>query len=126
MAINYQLRRKPANLGAEVNNEMYPLAISERTINKKELTERMAAGSTLTSIDAEAALSALGKVVAYELSQGNRVELPDLGIFSPSLQLDKNVTDGNYLHDIHLKVNKINFRATRLFCMNVKDMVSTK
>lgn len=113
MAINYKLCKKPANFGQTENDNVYPLAQSERTISKKELIEQMVQGSTLTPVDAEAALSALSTAVAYELSQGYRVELPDFGIFSPSLRLDKNLSDGKYLHGTHLSVGKINFRANK-------------
>jgi len=73
-------RRDPRNV--EAPPRYYPQVKSRGTVGLRQLSERIADISTVSSVDTLAVLEALLVVVPQELAQGNVVQLGDFGSFS--------------------------------------------
>lgn len=113
MPIHYKLHQATGSTADRQKEKLFARANTEKPLTTKELIERLSDGKTITPSDALAVLSALGQTIAQEISSGRRVKIEGLGTFTPSLLLDKSVTDGRYLHNTHLSVDRINFRAEK-------------
>lgn len=81
MSIKYNIipRRDPRNQEAPV--KYYPSIQSTGRLTVRQLAERMAQISTLSTVDTMAALEAFLQVVPQELLNGNIVDLGDFGSF---------------------------------------------
>lgn len=81
MPIKYSIipRKNPQNLTDPP--KYYPSIQSSGHITVRQLAQRMAAISTLSTIDTMAAIEAFLQVVPQELAEGNIVDLGDFGSF---------------------------------------------
>lgn len=81
MSIKYNVvaRRNPRD--QEAPPKYYPSIQSTGRTSVRQLAERMAAISTLSTVDTMAALEAFLQIVPQELNKGNIVDLGDFGSF---------------------------------------------
>ena len=81
MAVKYNViaRKKPGDAAAPP--KYYPSLKSSGRVKLRQLAEQIAEISTVSTVDTMAVLEALLTVVPRELSDGNIVELGDLGSF---------------------------------------------
>ncbi|HBX70296.1 MAG TPA: hypothetical protein DEH25_13195 [Chloroflexi bacterium] len=86
MTVPYRLitRPNPQNLQAEAH--YYPSLVTTGKTGPRELSDQIAAISTLSSIDMLAALEALLIAIPQELAQGRIVDLGDFGSFRLRVQ----------------------------------------
>lgn len=101
--------REPANPA-----KFYALGVSQGEIGVRDLADRIADLSTVTTIDTLAVLEALLKVIPKELAAGRIVRLGELGTFRLNLKSegsDKPETFNNSM----IKGTNLLFRAGKLF-----------
>lgn len=82
MTVKYTVvgRRNPGD--PEEAKKYYPYLKSSGKVTLRQLTQRIAEISTVSSVDTVAVLEALLTVIPRELAAGNIVQLGDLGSFS--------------------------------------------
>ena len=114
MSIKYNIvaRRNPRD--QEAPPKYYPSIQSSGRISVRELAQRMAEISTLSTIDTMAALEAFLHVVPQELTKGNIVDLGDFGSFwlrtkSEGVEIEADV------NKTHILSVKPQFRAGKEF-----------
>ena len=81
MSIKYNVVARKNPRDQEAPPKYYPSIQSTGRISVRQLAERMAEISTLSTIDTMAALEAFLQVVPQELIKGNIVDLGDFGSF---------------------------------------------
>ena len=81
MSVKYNVveRGNPAN--PEAPKKFYPSIQSSGRVSTRELAERAAQMSTLTTVDVLAAIEGFLTIVPEELAKGNIVELGEFGTF---------------------------------------------
>lgn len=111
--ITYDLRKSPVAPG-RTDGGYFPVAVGSNPITEGMLYETISHRTTLEESDIKGALSALADIIAEQLSQGNTVNIPELGTFSLSLTSDRKIetADDKQAAD-HIHVAAINFRAKK-------------
>lgn len=71
----------------------YPVVASPQTLSARSLCETISHRCTANAADVAAVLTALAEVVTEQLRGGNRVEVPELGSFAPTLGSEERITD---------------------------------
>ena len=87
----YEIIRKPGFKEDEKNFFVAP--VCEGVFNTEDLIRSVAHGSTLSSADMKAALTAIVETMAEALATGKRVKLDGLGSFSLKLTTDADIND---------------------------------
>ena len=87
----YEIIRNPGFKEDEKNFFVAP--VCEGVFNTEDLIRSVAHGSTLSSADMKAALTAIVETMAEALATGKRVKLDGLGSFSLKLTTDADIND---------------------------------
>lgn len=87
----YEIIRNPGFKDDEKNFFVAP--VCEGVFNTEDLIRSVAHGSTLSSADMKAALTAIVETMAEALATGKRVKLDGLGSFSLKLTTDADIND---------------------------------
>ena len=87
----YEIIRNPGFKEDEKNFFVAP--VCEGVFNTEDLIRNVAHGSTLSSADMKAALTAIVETMAEALATGKRVKLDGLGSFSLKLTTDADIND---------------------------------
>ena len=87
----YEIIRNPGFKEDEKNFFVAP--VCEGVFNTEDLIRSVAHGSTLSSADMKAALTAIVETLAEALATGKRVKLDGLGSFSLKLTTDADIND---------------------------------
>ena len=87
----YEIIRNPGFKDDEKNFFVAP--VCEGVFNTEDLIRSVAHGSTLSSADMKAALTAIVETLAEALATGKRVKLDGLGSFSLKLTTDADIND---------------------------------
>ena len=81
MTVKYNVVARPNPQDREAPSHYYPSIQSTGRSSLRQLAQRMAEISTLSTIDTMAAIEAFLQVVPQELAEGNIVDLGDFGSF---------------------------------------------
>ena len=81
MTVKYNVVARPNPQDREAPSHYYPSIQSSGRLTVRQLAQRMAEISTLSTIDTMAAIEAFLQVVPQELAEGNIVDLGDFGSF---------------------------------------------
>lgn len=111
--ITYDLRKIPVAPG-QTDPGYRPVVANSNPISDEQLYEIISHRTTIHEADVKGALSVLAEVIAGQLSQGNTVNIPELGTFSLGLTSDQKITsaDDKQAAD-HIHVSTIHFRAKK-------------
>jgi len=82
MPITYHIVRKHNQIDPDAPQKYYPSIKSSGRVSLRDIAQQIAAMSTVSSIDVYAVLEALITIIPDELTNGNLVDLGDLGSFS--------------------------------------------
>ncbi|MDY7042353.1 MAG: HU family DNA-binding protein [Chloroflexota bacterium] len=82
MTVKYTVVPKVNPQNPEAPRKYYPMVKSTGKTNLRQLAERIAEISTVSSVDVVAVLEAFLNIVPRELAEGNIVKLGDFGSFS--------------------------------------------
>ncbi len=123
MPIRYSLHETPSPEGREdgEGKELHARALSYDTIRMDEICEIITERSSLSSADVKAVLDSFAWLLRTRLPQGYRVELEELGFFSPSL---KTVRKDN--GKIRVTMDGINFRCSKWLKASFRNVRFTK
>lgn len=113
--ITYDLRKLPVAPG-QTDPGYRPVVANSNQLSDEQLYDVIVKRTSLDEGDVKSALSTLADVIANQLSQGNTVNIPELGTFSLSLTSDQKISsaDDKQAAD-HIHVAGINFRAKKAF-----------
>lgn len=81
MSVKYNVVEKGNPTNREAPKKFYPSITSSGRVTTRQLAERAAQMSTLTTTDMVAAIESLLTIIPDELAKGNIVELGDFGSF---------------------------------------------
>ncbi len=81
MTVKYNIVERGNPTNREAPKKFYPSILSSGRVSTRELAERAAQMSTLTTTDMVAAIESLLTIIPEELAKGNIVELGDFGSF---------------------------------------------
>ena len=81
MPVKFNVIEKSNPIDREAPRKFYPSITSSGRISTRQLAERAAQMSTLTTTDMVAAIESLLTIIPDELAKGNIVELGDFGSF---------------------------------------------
>lgn len=110
MAITFKLQEIPHAKDEELRGYFPVLAHSAR-ITSAELCHMIQERCTATEGDVKGVMSAMAQVMAQALTEGIRVEVPELGSFSPSISSDGPITDAADKQIArHLRIDNVNFQ----------------
>jgi len=114
MSVKYRVveRGKPGDPTAP--KKFYPLVKSSGQTTLRELANRIAQISTVSTVDTMAVLEALLQVIPEELADGNIVRLGDFGSFSLRSQSEGSET-AEEVSAHNIKRIKVAFRPGRLY-----------
>ncbi len=107
--ITFKLQEIPRSEGDELRG-YYPVLAHSSKISASQLCQMIQERCTATKGDVLAVLNAVAQIIGQELANGGQVEVPDLGMFSPSLASDQRIVDTSdkqLAH--HLHVDNIKF-----------------
>ncbi len=82
MTVRYTITARGNPQNPDAPKKFYPVVKSTGKVTLRQLAERSAEISTLSSVDMAAAAEALLVVIPQELARGNIVKLGDFGSFS--------------------------------------------
>ncbi len=89
----------------------FPKLARHLRITSDQLCQMIQERCTVTEADVKGVMSALAQVMTQNLAEGVRVDVPDLGSFSPSIVTDKPITDAADKQIArHLRVDNVNFQ----------------
>ncbi len=109
MAITFKLQEIPHAKDKELRGYFPVLAHSAR-ITSAELCHMIQERCTATEGDVKGVMSAMAQVMAQALAEGARIEVPELGSFSPSISSTEVITDAADKQIArHLRIDNINF-----------------
>lgn len=81
MTVKFNVVERGNPTNREAPKKFYPSILSSGRVTTRELAERAAQMSTLTTTDMVAAIESLLTIIPDELAKGNIVELGDFGSF---------------------------------------------
>lgn len=113
--IIYDLRKLPVAPG-QTETGYRPVVANSNPISEDSLYDTIVKHTSLTEGDVKSALSTLADVIADQLSQGNSVNIPELGTFSLSLTAGQKIESASDKQAAdHIHIAGINFRAKKAF-----------
>lgn len=120
--ITYDLRKMPV-APDRPDVGYFPVPAGSNPISDETLYSIISHRTSLDEADVKGTLSVLADVIASQLSQGNSVNIPELGTFSLSLTSDKRIVsaDDKQAAD-HIHVAGINFRAKKSLQRRMGDV----
>ncbi len=121
MSIKYEIHsiQNSQGTGEERN---FARIFQDAPMTADELEGHIQASCSLTKGDIKATLSALRQQMIYELSNGNRFYIPDIGFFSLSVSTD--IPEGKPIEKMrgdYINVRNIKFRPETSLLDEVKD-----
>lgn len=125
MAIEFLVQQKANPGNPTAPRKFYATAKSTGDINLRELSERIAEISTVSSIDTLAVLEALVTVLPKYLLDGKIVRLGDFGTFSTSLSSEGADLEEDFSTSMIKKV-KVNFRPGKLIKTDMNSVAFKK
>ena len=120
MTIKYNVISRPNPRNREVAPQYYPSIQSSGRITVRQLAERMAEISTLSTVDTMAALEAFLQVVPQELMNGNIVDLGDFGSFWLRINSEGSATEAE-VNRTKISAVKTYFRPGKEFQKALKN-----
>lgn len=107
--IKFKLQEVPHPKGEEAKH-YYPVVANEDKLTAEEFCEQIHQRCTLTKSDIWAVMKGAAQILTEHLSNGMRVELPELGTFAASIVSDEPITDvDDKLIARHLRIDNIDF-----------------
>lgn len=120
--IQFNLQESPHAKDEEAKS-YYPVVANSDKLTVQELCRLINERCTLTESDVLGVMMSAAHIIAENIARGSRVELPELGVFAPSIVSDEPITDvDNRQIARHLRVNTINFRPSASLMKQVPDV----
>ena len=119
MAVKYSIiqRIKPGDPAAP--RKFYAIAKSSGEVKLRELAERIAEISTVSSIDTLAVLESLITVIPTQLLAGRIIKLGDFGTFRLTLSSEGTDTEEEFSKN-NIKRLKLNFRPGKIISTELR------
>lgn len=120
--IRFQLQEAPHSKGEKAKS-YYPVVAYGNKITPEQVCRTINESCTLTEADVRGVMVSVAKVIADSISSGNRVELPGIGTFAPSIVSDEPITDVNDRQIAHrLRIDTIDFRPCKSLMNRVEEV----
>ncbi len=109
MTITFRLQEIP-HAKDEMLRGYFPVLAHSARITSADLCRMIQERCTATEGDVKGVMSAMAQVMKQALAEGMRVEVPELGSFSPSISSDQPITDvADKQIARHLRIDNVNF-----------------
>lgn len=120
MAIKYEIHYLP-NAGENGETRRFAHVFEEPAMPNKEVVKRLAQHSCIGEAEATAVLMNLRDIIEEDLVHGRRVNLPNIGYLSLSVELDMDeLTPDNKVRADYVSVRGIKFRPNSHLLKSIK------
>ena len=119
MPVKYSVIQRPKPGDPSAPKKFYAIAKSDGEVKLRQLAERIAEISTVSTIDTLAVLESLLTVIPNQLLNGRIVRLGDFGSFRLTLS-SEGVENENDFHKGHIKKVNLKFRPGRQIANELK------
>lgn len=120
--IRFQLQEAPHPKGEETK-KYYPIVANGNKITAEQVCSMINGNCTITEADVWGVMISVAKVIADNISSGNRVELPGIGTFAPSIVSDEPIIDVNNRQIArNLRIDTIDFRPCKSLMKSMEDV----
>ena len=121
MSVNYDLYETP---NPDKEGEVLPLharVLLKGSYTAEEFADQVVAFQHMPHAQVVGIIEAISKELQHLLLKGFSVELGDIGYFTLSLSVDKEVTEPKYLRSPSVSLKDINLRINRQFKKDVES-----
>ena len=112
MCAKYTFYKNPPDRETGETGSLYAKIVSGGKVTTNQLAEEIAGKSTFTSGDVKGVIKALSEQLYYHLSEGEAVEIDDVGNFSVTLKTPKGITDPKQIRAESISFNNVVYRAS--------------
>ncbi|WP_455637841.1 HU family DNA-binding protein [Parabacteroides sp.] len=112
MCAKYTFYKNPPDRETGETGSLYAKIVSGGKVTTNQLAEEIADKSTFTSGDVKGVIKALSEQLYYHLSEGETVEIDDVGNFSVTLKTPKGITDPKQIRAESISFNNVVYRAS--------------
>lgn len=120
--IQFQLQEAPHPKGEEAKS-YYPVVAYGNKFTAEQVCRSINESCSLTEGDVLGVMVSVAKLIAENISSGNRVELPGIGTFAPSIVSDEPITDVNNRQIARrLRIDTIDFRPCKSLMNRMEDV----
>ena len=124
--MKYSLKEMPQQMGVirPGADKYYVRFKVDGTLNADELAERAALGSTFSAIEIKAALMQVARAMAEALADGYRVEVGEIGSFSPKAKT-LTTSSPDKINGRNVELEGLTFRPKRELIKEISDRIET-
>lgn len=101
----------------------YPIVMGQQTKTTKDMVEHIQEVCTLTKVDCNAVIEAMGNYIINMLASGNHVHINGLGTLSPALHFADSSKEAALQAPGDVKVADVNFRPERELMMMLREQM---
>ncbi|MCD8268700.1 MAG: HU family DNA-binding protein [Parabacteroides sp.] len=112
MCAKYTFYKNPPNRETGETDSLYAKVVSGGKITTDQLAEEIADRSTFTSGDVKGVIKALSEQLYFHLSEGETVDIDNIGNFSVTLKTPKGITDPKQIRAESIHFNNVVYRAS--------------
>lgn len=115
METKYDFLPCPPQKDGDEPQVYYPKIVSKGTVSFSQLAHQISESSTFKEGTVLGVMKEIEHWMAYNLSQGYRVELGRIGVASVKLKAEREVTDKAAIHAQSVHFDKVNFTVSKHF-----------
>ena len=123
MSVNYDLYETPDLAKSGEEQPLHARVVLKGSYTAEEFVEQVTVFQHMPHAQVVGVIEAISKELRHLLLKGFSVELGDIGYFSLSLSVDKNVMDQKDFRSPSVSLKDINFRVNRQFKKDIESEI---
>ena len=123
MSVNYDLYETPDLAKSGEEQPLHARVVLKGSYTAEEFVEQVTVFQHMPHAQVVGVIEAISKELRHLLLKGFSVELGDIGYFTLSLNVNKEVTDSKDLRSPSVSLKDINFRVNRQFKKDIESEI---